>query len=258
MSSILFETNQQIAKITLNRPESLNSFNKEMTFSLQKRLDECAADESIRVIFITGMGKGFCAGQDLNQLSTPENGDLSKILDEQFNPIIKKIREIGKPVVCGVNGVAAGAGANIALACDITVATLSSTFIQSFSKIGLVPDSGGTFFLPRLIGWQRATALMMLAEPISAEEAMKMGMIYKAYKDRKFQSEVDKLLERLASMPGKGLALTKRALNYSQNNDLEKQLAIEEQLQALAAQTDDFKEGVNAFIEKRIPNYTGK
>jgi 2-(1,2-epoxy-1,2-dihydrophenyl)acetyl-CoA isomerase len=184
---------------------------------------------------------------------------FSTILSEHFNPIIIRLRELEKPVVCGVNGVAAGAGANIALACDLTVATESSRFIQAFCKIGLVPDSGGTFFLPRLVGWQRAMGMMLLGDPVSATEAERIGMIYKAYPDEEFPQKARALAERLANMPTQALILTKRALNYSMfNNELEKQLAIEEQLQSSAGRTEDYQEGVQAFLEKRKPVFKGK
>lgn len=258
MDSIIFEVDQYIAKITLNRPDSLNSFTREMAFLLQEKLAEVEKNESARVIYITGNGKGFCAGQDVTLLVEEQSVDLTRILEEEYNPIIRKIRSIEKPVVCGVNGVAAGAGANLALACDITIASESSTFVQAFSRIGLIPDCGGTYTLPRLVGWQRAAALMMLGEPVTAKEAVGMGMIYKAIRDKRFATEVEALLQKMASMPPKSLSLIKRALNYSYSNNLENQLAIEEQLQSIAAQTEDFKEGIKAFVEKRTPSFIGK
>ena len=258
MENILLEIEDFVAKVILNRPDALNSFNREMALSFQAKLDECAQNDQVRVIYLTGSGKGFCAGQDIKELTEDSTLDLTRILEEHYNPIIKRIREIEKPVVCGVNGVAAGAGANLALACDITVATKSSYFVQAFSQIGLIPDSGGTYVLPRLIGWQRASALMMLAEKVSAEEAVNMGMIYKFFPDRKFEIGAMGIVNRLAALPPKGLALTKRALNYSLTNDLEKQLAIEEQLQATAGQSEDYQEGILAFIEKRPPVFKGK
>ncbi len=256
--SILLNIENNIARITLNRPDALNSFNREMALTLQKTLDTCGKDEEVRVIYLTGLGKGFCAGQDIKELMGDNPPNFNSILGEHYNPIITRLRKIEKPIVCGVNGVAAGAGANIALACDITIATQSAVFIQAFSKIGLIPDSGGTFFLPRVIGWNKAAAIMMLGDKISADEAVQMDMIYKSFPDESFEEEVNGVLNKLASLPPKGLALTKRALNYSLNNDLEKQLAIEEELQYNASQTDDYQEGITAFVEKRKPKFKGK
>ena len=257
MDNILFDVSDHICTITLNRPDALNAINKELAINLQTKIEEAGKDENIRVIYLTGSGKGFCVGQDLKEIANDEAIEVSKLIDEYYNPIIKKIREIEKPVVCGVNGVAAGAGANLALICDITFASKSSYFIQGFSKIGLIPDSGGTFILPRLIGWQKAAALMMLGEKVSAEEAVHMGMIYKAFPDSRFEKEGRKIIEQLAAMPPKALALTKRALNYSLANDLEKQLDIEEHLQATASQTEDCREGITAFLENRSPVFKG-
>ena len=187
--NILFETINEVAKITLNRPEVLNSFNKQMAMEMQHALDKCAAEKSIRAIYITGNGRAFCAGQDLAEAISPDGPALQSIVKDHYNPIIEKIRRMEKPVICAVNGVAAGAGANIALACDITFAASSASFIQAFSKIGLIPDSGGTFFLPRLVGFQRATALMMLGDKIKADQAFQMGMIYKVCDDVNLQTE---------------------------------------------------------------------
>ncbi|MBC7867144.1 MAG: enoyl-CoA hydratase/isomerase family protein, partial [Gloeobacteraceae cyanobacterium ES-bin-316] len=241
-----------------SRPDKFNSFNREMALLLQKTLDDCAADKNIRAIYLTGIGKAFCAGQDLAELTGENPPGFEVILAEHFNPIISRIRQIEKPVVCAVNGVAAGAGANIALACDVVVATASASFIQAFSKIGLVPDSGGTFFLPRLIGFQKASALMMLGEKIIASEAEKMGMIYKVFADESFREESFKIAATLSQMPTKGLALTKAALNVSFSNSLEQQLKKEDELQYQAAHSYDYTEGVNAFIEKRIPIFKGE
>ncbi|GJM35781.1 MAG: 2-(1,2-epoxy-1,2-dihydrophenyl)acetyl-CoA isomerase [Saprospiraceae bacterium] len=258
MESILFKKQDQVARITLNRPDVYNSFNREMALLLQHYLEECKQDPDIRALYLTGQGKAFCAGQDLQEAISADGPSLSKIIAEHFNPIIKIIREIEKPVVCAVNGVAAGAGANIALACDITVASEAASFIQAFSKIGLIPDSGGTYFLPRLIGRQRATAQMMLGEKVSAADAAAMGMIYKTFPAESFAEQSWKLALQLAQMPTTGLGLTKRALNCSQSNDLFTQLAIEDQLQTAAGLTEDYKEGVNAFLEKRKPIFKGK
>ena len=258
MSSILFEIKNSVAIITLNRPEKFNSFNREMALLLQKVLDNCAADKAVRAIYLTGSGKAFCAGQDISELTGDMPPGFETILAEHYNPIVSKIRSLEKPVVCAVNGVAAGAGANIALCCDVVVATASASFIQAFSKIGLIPDSGGTFILPRLIGLQKAAALMMLGDKIGAAEAERMGMIYKVFDDNIFLEESIKLANTLSIMPTKGLALTKLALNASLNNSFEEQLNTENELQFKAAHTEDYKEGISAFMEKRIPLFKGE
>jgi len=258
MSSIIFEVKNQVASIQLNRPEKFNSFDREMALLLQKILDDCAADKNIRAIYLTGNGKAFCAGQDLGELVGENPPGFEVILSEHYNPIVSRIRTIEKPVVCAVNGVAAGAGANIALACDIVVATASAAFIQAFSKIGLIPDSGGTFTLPRLIGFAKASALMMLGDKVSAMDAEKMGMIYKVFADESFADESFKIAATLSQMPTKGLAYTKAALNASFNNSLEQQLQKEDELQYKAAHTHDYAEGVQAFMEKRQPSFTGE
>ena len=258
MSSILLKIENKIAFITLNRPEVFNSFNREMALLLQKTLDDCANDSNVRAIVITGSGKAFCAGQDLKEVTDPDlNPGFRKILEEHYNPIITKIRNIEKPIIAAVNGVAAGAGANIALACDVVVAAEGASFIQAFSKIGLVPDSAGTFFLPRLIGFQKASALMMLGDKITAAEAVQMGMIYKLYSLGIFEEEVNDLAMTLANMPTKALGLTKRLLNQSLTNNLEKQLALESDLQIEASSSNDYNEGVKAFVEKRQPEFKG-
>lgn len=258
MSSILFEIRKGVACITLNRPDKFNSFNREMALSMQAHLDECASVHNIRCVYIIGSGKAFSAGQDLSELVGENPVGIEQILAEHYNPIITRIRNMPKPVVAAVNGVAAGAGANIALCCDIVVATNSSSFIQAFSKIGLIPDSGGTYFLPRLIGWQKASALMMLGEKVSSTEAERIGMIHKVFPDENFADESIKIANTLAQMPTKGLAFTKHALNYSLNNSLESQLLKEDELQQKAAATYDYKEGVAAFLEKRIPVFKGE
>jgi 2-(1,2-epoxy-1,2-dihydrophenyl)acetyl-CoA isomerase len=257
MSAIISHLEEGVLTITLNRPSVFNSFNREMAFQLQAELDRCASDEAIRAVILTGEGKAFCAGQDLAEATDPEGPVLQQIVAEHYNPIILKIRALEKPVIAAVNGVAAGAGANIALACDIVLAKESASFIQAFSKIGLIPDSGGTFLLPRLVGLQKATALMMTGEKVAAKDAEQMNMIYKAVADEDFSATVDKLARQLAQMPTKGLGLTKRALNLSLYNSLENQLKIEELLQTEAGQTHDFKEGVTAFLEKRNPEFKG-
>ena len=258
MSSIVLKTENSIAFITLNRPDVFNSFNREMALLLQQTLDNCAADANVRAIVITGSGKAFCAGQDLKEVTTPElNPGFRKILEEHYNPIIERIRTIDKPIIAAVNGVAAGAGANIALACDIVVAAENASFIQAFSKIGLVPDSAGTFFLPRLIGFQKASALMMLGDKVSALEAFNIGMIYKFYPVAYFEEEVEKLAITLAQMPTHALALTKKLLNRSMINNLQEQLTMESDLQIDASSSHDYQEGVNAFVEKRTPDFKG-
>lgn len=246
-----------IGKIVLNRPDVLNSFNREMALDMQAALDEFSNNQQIRAVYITGEGRAFCAGQDLAEAISADGPGLTQIVRDHYNPIIKKIRNMEKPVVCAVNGVAAGAGANIALSCDLVIASVTASFIQAFSKIGLIPDSGGTFFLPRLVGMQRATALMMLGEKVVADEAFKIGMIYKVYPDDLLQQEGLALAEKLSLMPTKGLAFTKKAINLSFFNNLEDQLDVEEQLQTAAGNTSDYKEGVNAFLEKRKPLFTG-
>jgi 2-(1,2-epoxy-1,2-dihydrophenyl)acetyl-CoA isomerase len=258
MSSINFEIRDQIAFITLNRPDKLNSFTREMALLLQNRLDECISLHEVRAVYITGVGKAFSAGQDLAEAIDPEGPGLARILREQFNPIVTRIRNLPKPVVAAVNGVAAGAGANIALCCDIVVAAQSASFIQAFSKIGLIPDSGGTYFLPRLVGWQKATAIAMLGDKIGAVEAERIGMVYKVYDNEEFAGASRALTAVLAQLPTKALAFTKHAFNYSATNGLEAQLNLEDTLQQKAAQTNDYTEGVRAFLEKRPAMFKGE
>ena len=258
MSSILFEIKNSIAFITLNRPEKFNSFNREMALLLQAKLDECASLPEIRCVYITGAGKAFSAGQDIGELTGENKIEIKQILSEHYNPIVKRIRNIPKPVVAAVNGVAAGAGANIALCCDIVVACESATFIQAFSKIGLIPDSGGTFTLPRLIGWQKASALMMTGNKVIAADAEKLGMVYKIFADDAFEEESKKIATTLSQMPTKALAYTKHALNHSFTNSWEEQLLLEDEFQQKAAATDDYNEGIKSFLEKRLPNFKGK
>ena len=259
MDFITISTENNVRVITLNRPDVFNSFNRQMSLELQQQLDHADADEGVRCIVLTGAGKAFCAGQDLKEVTTPElNPGFRAILEEHYNPIIQRIRTIEKPIVAAVNGVAAGAGANIALACDIVLASETAAFIQAFSKIGLVPDSGGTFFLPRLIGFQRAMALCMLGDKVNATDAQQMGMIYKVWAADVFSAEVSKMAETLAQMPTKALGLTKRLMNKSLTHDLNEQLQMEGVLQIEAAQTNDYAEGVTAFVEKRKPLFTGR
>lgn len=259
MSTILYSLENGIATLTLNRPKSFNSFNREMALELQDRLDECHNNKAVRVIVISGEGKAFCAGQDLVEVTDQaQNPGFRKILDEHYGPIIKKIRYTDKPIIAAVNGVAAGAGANIALACDIVVATESAKFIQAFSAIGLIPDSGGTFFLPRLIGFQKASVLAMLGDRVTAAEAEQMGMIYRSIPDESFEEEILQLASRVAKMPTKGLALTKQAFNSAMTNSLDQQLDVESDLQIQASETSDYHEGVAAFLEKRKPQFKGE
>ncbi len=255
---IQFEKIGAIEKITLNRPDKYNAFVRGMALELQKKLDECSSDKTIRCIIISGSGKAFCAGQDLKEATDPKGPEIEEIVRAHYNPIIKKIREIETPVIAAVNGVAAGAGANIALACDIVVAAKSASFIQAFSKIGLIPDSGGTYFLPRLIGIQKAAALMMTGEAVSAEKAETLGMIYAVYEDSEFETSAIKLANTISSMPTKGLGYTKKLLSQTFNNSLEEQLSLEAETQALSASSKDHQEGIKAFMEKRTPQFTGK
>ena len=258
MQHISVRKENNIATITFERAEKFNSFIRSMALDFHSVLDEVAADESVRCIIITGSGKAFCAGQDLQEATDPEGPALSKIVSEHYNPAILRIRNIPKPVIAAVNGVAAGADANIALACDVVVAKASASFIQAFSKIGLIPDSGGTFTLPRLIGMQRASALMMMGDKVSATDAQNMGMIYKVFDDDVYEAEVQKIALQLAQMPTYGLALTKQALNQTFNNTLEAQLELEDVLQTMAGNSEDYKEGTSAFLEKRMPVFKGK
>jgi len=255
---IKFEKIEAIAKITLNRPDKYNSFVREMALELQNKLDDSNRDNSIRSILITGAGQAFCAGQDLKEATDPEGLKIEEIVQQHYNPIIKIIRDIEKPIIAAVNGVAAGAGANLALACDIVVASKSASFIQAFSKIGLIPDSGGTYFLPRFIGLPRATAIMMTGETVSAKKAESMGMIYAIYEDSEFKERSLHLAQTIAAMPTKGLGYTKKLLSQTFNNSLEDQLNLEAETQALSATTEDHQEGIQAFLEKRSPQFTGK
>lgn len=247
-----------VRKIVFNRPTVFNSFNKEMALALQQELDNAEKDSTVRAVVLTGAGKAFCAGQDLAEATDLNGPPLQSIVAKHYNPIIEKLRNIEKPIIAAVNGVAAGAGANIALACDIVFAKESASFIQAFSKIGLIPDSGGTFFLPRLIGAQKAMALMMTGDKVGAKEAEALNMIYKALKDDVFEEEVEQFAAKVAKMPTKGLGLTKRAINQSFNNNLTEQLKVEEELQTQAGKSYDFKEGTSAFLEKRKPVFKGE
>lgn len=257
MSTIAFTVEERVGRIVLNRPEKLNAFNKEMALALQAALDECAADPGIRAVYLTGAGKGFSAGQDLAEVVDPHGPGMDRILREHYNPIVHRITRLAKPVVAAVNGVAAGAGANLALCCDVILASVSASFVQAFSRIGLIPDTGGTWFLPRLVGWQRASALAMLGDKVPAAEAERMGMVYKVFPDESFAGDSWALAVRLGDMPTRALALTKEALQHSSGRSLEEQLELEDSMQQLAAGTGDYQEGVRAFLEKRAPQFKG-
>lgn len=260
MSDILFVAANGVATVTLNRPDVLNSFNRPMARELVNVIEQIAADPELRAVILTGAGRGFCAGQDLAE-AAPKEGvmpDLGDIVRVNYNPLIRAIRKLEKPVVCAVNGVAAGAGANIAFACDIVLASTAATFIQSFAKIGVIPDSGGTFLLPRIVGLQRATAMTMLAEKMSAEQARDWGLVYKVTEPDALLSTAAEIARTLAALPTRGLGLTKRAFNRSLGVDLDAQLDVEEELQREAGQTEDYREGVFAFLEKRKPVFKGR
>ncbi len=257
--TIRFETAEQVATLTLDRPDKLNSFTAEMHSELRDAIGKVAMpDSGIRALLITGAGRGFCAGQDLNQRATMEAPDLGQTLDTLFNPLIRSLRNLELPVVAAVNGVAAGAGMSLALACDIVLAARSATFLQAFAKIGLIPDAGSTFFLPRLVGDARARGLAMLADKITAEQAAAWGMIWKVIDDDKLLAEAQGLARHLATQPTKGLALIKKALNQSAANDLDRQLDVERDTQRIAGRTEDYREGVAAFLAKRPPRFTGR
>lgn len=257
--TITTQIKDKIAVLTLNRPEVFNSFNREMAFLLQRQLDACEKNPEVRAIVLTGSGKAFCAGQDLKEVTTPAiNPGFKKILEQHYNPILTRIRKIEKPIIAAVNGVAAGAGANIALACDVVIASENASFIQAFSKIGLVPDCAGTYFLPRLIGFQKASALMMLGDKVSAIEAERIGMVYKVVSQENFSQEVSLIATKLSNMSTKALGLTKRLLNDSMCNSFERQLNLECHVHFESALCEDFDEGLDAFVNKRKPNFKAK
>ena len=256
-SKIIYTVAEGVATITLNRPDKLNSFDREMALETIEALDQARDDAAVRAILLTGEGRAFSAGQDLAEAIAPGTR-IEEIITVQYNPIVRRLRALPKPVVCAVNGVAAGAGANIAYACDLTLAAESAVFIQSFIQIGLIPDSGGTFTLPRLVGMQRAFGQMILAPKVSAKEAEALGMIWKAVPDAELMNEATTLAKKLATMPTKAIALTKDALNRSTFNHLDDQLDVENELQTVAGNSHDYREGVQAFLEKRKPVYRGE
>jgi 2-(1,2-epoxy-1,2-dihydrophenyl)acetyl-CoA isomerase len=258
-ATIRFEVADQVATLTLNRPDKLNSFTAEMHAELKDALSRvAAADAGVRALLITGAGRGFCAGQDLSQRSGPVVPDLGETIEKQFNPLIRTLRTLELPVIGAVNGIAAGAGMSLALACDITLAARSASFLQAFARIGLIPDAGSTFFLPRLAGEARARGLAMLADKISAEQAAAWGLIWKVVDDDKLLPEATTLARQLATQPTRGLALIKQAFNRSATNDLDRQLDVERDLQRIAGRTEDYREGVAAFLGKRTPRFTGR
>lgn len=256
--SILFKQEGNCGVITLNRPSVFNSFNREMALAMQDVLKECEASQEVRCVVITGEGKAFCAGQDLGEVTSDHPPGFQTILDEHYNPIVRSIRTMNKPVIAAVNGVAAGAGANIALCCDFVVMSSQASFIQAFSKIGLVPDSGGTWILPRLIGWQRAAAVMMTGDKIDASQSLSWGLCYRVFEPDEFLDGWQKLAQQMSAMPTVSLAYTKKLLNLSASQDFTSQLQSETEYQIKSGATADYNEGVKAFMEKRKPIFHGK
>jgi len=263
--TLLFEVSDGIARLTFNRPDRLNSFNVEMHGEVRDALTRLAADRAARVLVLSGAGRGFCAGQDLGDRAVAPGGqgmnqgvDLGESIDKYYKPLVLALRNLPMPVIAAVNGVAAGAGANIALACDLVIATRSASFIQSFSKLGLVPDSGGTWLLPRLLGNARAMGLALLADKLSAEQAAQWGLIWRCVEDAEFKSTVDTLAQQLALAPTRGLARTKQAIYESWGRSFEQQLDQERDFQRELGRSQDYAEGVAAFTEKRNPKFTGR
>ena len=242
--------------LSLNRPDKINAFNPSMGVALVAALHAAAADASCRAILLRGEGRGFCSGQDLSEV--PESADLGHLLEIRYVPIIRALRTMPKPVICAVHGVAAGAGANLALACDIVIAAQSARFLQAFIRIGLIPDVGGTWFLPRLVGAARARAMAMLGDPIEAPQAEQWGLIWRTFPDDALMPEAEKLAAHLATLPTQAIGLIKRALDASETNTLEQQLAVEAEYQREAGYSADFKEGVQAFLEKRPAQFGGQ
>jgi 2-(1,2-epoxy-1,2-dihydrophenyl)acetyl-CoA isomerase len=262
--NILFEITDGIAKLTLNRPDKLNSFTQAMHDEVRHAIHKAGGDKSVRVFVLTGAGRGFCAGQDLSDRATDPNApgaravDLGDSVEKNYAPLVLSLRALPMPVICAVNGVAAGAGANLALACDIVLAAKSASFVEVFCKLGLIPDTGGTYFLPRLIGNARAMGLAMLGEKLSADKAESWGLIWKAVPDEELTNETMTMARHFASAPTKGLAFTKQALYASPHNTLQQQLALECGMMSELGRTDDYREGVAAFMEKRAPRFQGK
>ncbi|MFA6167939.1 MAG: 2-(1,2-epoxy-1,2-dihydrophenyl)acetyl-CoA isomerase PaaG [Gemmatimonadaceae bacterium] len=260
MPPLLVARESGVLRLTLNRPDVLNSFTRELAREALDALRAAAADDAVRAVLLTGAGRGFCAGQDLAE-AMPAEGvipDLGDFVRETWNPVVSAIRRLEKPVVCAVNGVAAGAGANLAFACDIVFAATTATFVQSFARIGVIPDSGGTFILPRLVGLHRATVMTMLAEKMTAEQAREIGLVYQVVAPEALVETAFATAAHLATQPTRALGLIKRAFNHSLGVDLDAQLAYEEELQREAGRTADYAEGVHAFLEKRAPRFTGK
>jgi len=259
--NIEFETGKGVAILRLNRPDALNSFTAEMHGEVREALSGAAEDKAVRAVLLTGNGRGFCAGQDLNDRAVAPGEampDLGDSVENYYNPLIRLLTTMEKPVICAVNGVAAGAGANIALACDIVIAARSASFIESFSRLGLIPDSGGTWILPRLVGMARARGLAMLGPKVSAEQAEAWGMIWQVVDDEALMDTALGLAEQMATQPTRGFAFTKQALAASAANSLDAQLELEKELMRAAGRTHDYQEGVKAFLEKRQPNYEGE
>lgn len=259
--TILFEITEGVARLTLNRPDRLNSFNVQMHQEVRDALARVAASQEVRVLVFTGAGRGFCAGQDLGDRAVAPGGqgvDLGESIETYYKPLVMTLRNLPMPVIGAINGVAAGAGANLALACDLVVATRSASFVQAFCKLGLVPDSGGTWFLPRLLGNSRAMGLAMLGDKLSAEQAAQWGLIWRCVEDAEFKSTVDQLAAQLAAAPTKGLARTKQAIYESWDQTLEQQLNLERDYQRELGRSQDYAEGVAAFTEKRTPKFVGR
>ncbi|ENV33073.1 2-(1,2-epoxy-1,2-dihydrophenyl)acetyl-CoA isomerase PaaG [Acinetobacter gerneri] len=258
--TIIVKEHNQVGYLTFNRPKNLNSFNELMHQEVAGVLKSWTENNQIRAVVISAEGRGFCAGQDLGDRVVDPNADspdLGISIEKYYNPLIKTITQMPKPVICAVNGVAAGAGANIALACDIVIAAKSASFIQVFCRLGLVPDSGGTWFLPRLVGRARAMGLAMLGDKISAEQAVNLGLIWQVCEDAELQDEAERLAEHLATQPTYGLSLIKKAINLAAENSLDDQLILERDLQRMAGRSEDYREGVQAFMQKRTPQYKG-
>jgi len=258
-ATILSQRDGAIARLTLNRPDRLNSFTLTMLGELSDALSDIDGDEDVRAVILTGSGRGFCAGQDLtDHAAVDDERAIRSVVERHYNPVVRQIRALRQPVIAAVNGTAAGAGCSLALACDIAIATASAKFINAFVNIGLIPDSGGTYFLPRLVGQARALGLTLLGDAIDAKTAADWGLIWKAVPDADFNAEVDALARRLAEMPTAAIGLIKQAINLSGHHSLEQQLATEAELQAQAAETEDYQEGRAAFLDKRKPRFFGR